>query len=245
MSEQAGQRDVGQVFTALSTLIYAQAEPANIYQAVVDAAVHLVEGCTHASILMREAGGYKTVASTDEVARQIDAIEVEVGEGPCVDAIEDEAYQHDRDLTTGPTPWPTFRARILAETPVRSSVGYRLLIDGHKVGALNLFSEEPGGLSIGSANQGAVLAAFTSVTLMTLAARHEAHSLRQGLESNREIGKAVGLLMAAHQVTADEAFGILRQTSQDLNVKLASVAAEVVAGQESQFNSDADRSRKS
>ena len=49
-----------------------------------------------------------------------------------------------------------------------------------------------------------------------------------------EIGKAVGLLMAAHRVTADEAFAILRKTSQDLNIKLASVAELVVQGRDDQ-----------
>lgn len=235
MAEQPAQRDVRQVFATLSTLIYAQAEATAVHQAIVDASVQVVEGCEHASLLLRRGTGFETAASTDEVARRIDEIEIAVGEGPCVDAIENEAYQHDPDLTSGPTPWPAFRARILAETPVRSAIGYRLLIDGSKVGALDLFSTRPGGLTTAAADQGAVLAAFASVSLIALKARDEASSLRQGLESNREIGKAVGLLMAAHKVPADDAFEILRRTSQDLNLKLAAVANEVIDGQQRQF----------
>ena len=236
MPEQMGEREVGQVFAGLSTLIYGRAEPEAIYQSVVDAATQLVAGCEHASLMLRRGKGYVSVASTDEIARRIDEIEIEVGEGPCVDAIEEEAYQHDADLTTASSPWPTFRERILAETPVRSAIGYRLLVEGAKVGALNIFSEQPGGLTTDSADQGAVLAAFASVALMALAARDDAESLRKGLESNREIGKAVGLLMAAHKVSAEQAFDILRRTSQDLNVKLASVATEVIEGQETQYD---------
>lgn len=235
MPDENGQRDVGQLFAALSTLIYGGAEPERIYQSVVDAAVQLVDGCEHASMMLRRGKSYESAASTDALAHRIDQIEVEVGEGPCLDAIEEDAYQHDADLTKGTTAWPTFRERILAETPVRSAIGYRLLVDGAKVGALNIFSERPGGLTTESADQGAVLAAFASVALMTLSARDDAHSLRKGLESNREIGKAIGLLMAAHKVSADEAFEILRRTSQELNVKLASVAAEIIDGQELQF----------
>jgi AmiR/NasT family two-component response regulator len=80
-----------------------------------------------------------------------------------------------------------------------------------------------------------VLASFASVSLLALRAREEADSLRQGLQSNREIGKAVGLLMAAHRVSADEAFAILKRTSQDLNMKLVHVAAQVVEGQQAQL----------
>ena len=60
----------------------------------------------------------------------------------------------------------------------------------------------------------------------TTGARRE--TLRDGLQSNREIGKAVGLLMAFHQISDDDAFGMLRKASQDMNIKLADVARQVV-----------------
>jgi AmiR/NasT family two-component response regulator len=59
--------------------------------------------------------------------------------------------------------------------------------------------------------------------------RAAAASLRAGLESNREIGKAVGLMMAFHKINDEEAFQILRKASQDMNVKLIEVARQVVA----------------
>jgi transcriptional regulator with GAF, ATPase, and Fis domain len=223
------------VFRQLSALIYAGADSGSIHQAVVDAAKRLIGGCDRASLLVRTRDRYATAASTDDIARRIDQIELEVGEGPCVDAILDEAYQHDPDLTDSRTPWPRFTARIVAETPVRSAIGYRLLLDGDKVGALNIFSDTPNGLTAKSADVGAVIASFASVALMAIRAREEAATLREGLQSNREIGKAVGLLMSAHHVNGQEAFDLLRRTSQELNMKLAHVAAQVVDGQESQF----------
>ena len=223
------------VFRQMSALIYAGADSGSIHQALVDAAVRLVEGCDRASLLVRTRDRFVTAASTDDIARRIDQIELEVGEGPCVDAIVDEAYQHDPDLTDANTPWPRFTERIVAETPVRSAIGYRLLLDGDKVGALNIFSDTPGGLTERSADTGAVIASFASVALMAIRAREEAATLRQGLQSNREIGKAVGLLMAAHHMTGQEAFELLRTTSQDLNMKLTHVASQVIQGQEAQF----------
>ena len=154
------------VFQQLSALIYAGADSGSIHQAIVDAAKRLVDGCDRASLLVRARDRYATAASTDDIARRIDQIELEVGEGPCVDAILDEAYQHDPDLTDSRTPWPRFTERIVAETPVRSAIGYRLLLDGDKVGALNLFSDTPHGLTAKSADVGAVIASFASVALM-------------------------------------------------------------------------------
>ncbi|MGO4596829.1 ANTAR domain-containing protein [Terrabacter sp. 2RAF25] len=223
------------VFRQMSALIYAGADSGSIHQALVDAAARLVEGCTRASLLVRTRDRFVTAASTDDIARRIDQIEIEIGEGPCVDAILEEAYQHDADLTDGTTPWPRFAERIVAETPVRSAIGYRLFLDGDKVGALNLFADVPGALTAKSADTGAVIASFASVALMAIRAREEAATLRQGLSSNREIGKAVGLLMAAHHISGQEAFELLRNTSQELNMKLTHVASQVIDGQESQF----------
>jgi len=58
--------------------------------------------------------------------------------------------------------------------------------------------------------------------------RRASDSLKAGLESNREIGKALGLMMAFHKINDVEAFEVIRQASQDMNVKLREVAREVV-----------------
>ena len=74
-----------------------------------------------------------------------------------------------------------------------------------------------------------MLTAFASVALAALERGEEATTLRRGLESNREIGKAVGLLMAMHDIDDDRAFEMLAKVSQEMNVKVAEVAAQVVA----------------
>ena len=58
-------------------------------------------------------------------------------------------------------------------------------------------------------------------------ARDRAENLRHALESNREIGVAVGVLMHQHRITREQAFDLLRVASQDTNRKLADVAADV------------------
>jgi hypothetical protein len=52
----------------------------------------------------------------------------------------------------------------------------------------------------------------------------------EAIVSHREvIEQAKGMLMAIYQLNADAAFGILRWRSQELNVKLATVATKLVA----------------
>lgn len=58
--------------------------------------------------------------------------------------------------------------------------------------------------------------------------------------SHRElIDQAKGMLMAVYQLNADSAFGILRWRSQELNVKLTTVAAKLVAELPQLLNSSA------
>lgn len=79
-----------------------------------------------------------------------------------------------------------------------------------------------------SLDSGAVLAAFISVALTARAHREQAATLRLGLDSNREIGKAIGLLMALHETSEEEAFTLLREASQRMNLRLSGVAKQVV-----------------
>ncbi len=214
-------------FAELARLLHEQDGMQAVCQAVCKAATQIVPGVDHASIMINERGTYRTLASSDAIGAAIDQMEREVGAGPCVDAIEDEAYQLDADIRTQ-SAWPTLAARLLAETPVRGVAGYRLLVDGRKTGALNLFSDTPGALDAAAADQGAVLAAFASVALGGSAHQEQARTLAAGLESNRQIGTAIGLLMATHGLTAQEAFETLRSASSRLNRKLAVIAREIV-----------------
>jgi len=215
------------VFRSLADIVYASDDFGQVYAAVCRSAPLLVTGCDHASLMLREGGRLVTAAASDEVAAQVDEFERELEEGPCVDALNDEAVYMDADLLDG-SPWPRLAARVLAETPVRGMAGLRLVAENRTVGALNLFSDTTNGLCQKSIEEAILLAAFVSVTLLAAHERQNAVSLRDGLRSNREIGKAVGLMMAFHQIGDAEACGLLRKASQDMNLKLADVARHVV-----------------
>ncbi|BBZ14586.1 GAF and ANTAR domain-containing protein [Mycobacterium branderi] len=219
--------DPATVFAALAEIIYQGSDPGELYAAICIAATLVVPGCDHASLLTRRGDRYVTVGASDSLAKRIDDMERAVGDGPCLDAIEEETPQIETDLTT-PSQWPKLAERLLAETPVRGAMGFRLLIDSRKAGALNLFSDSPNRFNTESASQAIVLAAFASVAINAIAQGEDAATLRHGLLSNREIGKAVGMLMLLHNISEEEAFDLLRRNSQELNIKLADVARTVI-----------------
>ncbi|MEE6139332.1 GAF and ANTAR domain-containing protein [Mycobacterium sp. 050128] len=219
--------DPATVFAALAEIIYQGSDAKEMYAAICIAATLAIRGCDHASLLMLDNDRYVTVGASDALAQKIDQMELEAGDGPCLDAIEEETPQIDTDLTT-PSHWPKLAARLLAETPVRGAMGFRILVNKRKGAALNLFSDTPNMFDAEAAGRAAVLASFASVAINAAGKGEDAASLRRGLLSNREIGKAVGMLMLLHDLTEDEAFDLLRRHSQALNIKLADVAREVI-----------------
>lgn len=217
-------------FRSISEVVYSGESYDSIHQALCRSAVELVDGCDHASLMVWRNGRLSTAAASDEIAERCDEIERELGEGPCIDAIDEtEADHHLCPDLTDDCQWPTLASRIMAETEVRGMAGFRIRQERHKVGALNLFSDTSGALTGDSLEQAAMLTAFASVALAALDRGEEATTLRRGLQSNREIGKAIGLLMAMHHLDDNQAFQMLSKVSQEMNIKVADVAAQVIA----------------
>jgi signal transduction histidine kinase/CheY-like chemotaxis protein len=59
-------------------------------------------------------------------------------------------------------------------------------------------------------------------------AENRSANLERALTSNRQIGAAVGILMAMHKLTSDRAFAMLREASNNTNCRLRDVADQVV-----------------
>ncbi|WP_328338307.1 ANTAR domain-containing protein [Streptomyces violaceus] len=87
------------------------------------------------------------------------------------------------------------------------------------------------------ADHGPAPAAASAVALERAECLHvlqsEVEQLRQAIASRPVIDQARGILMATHGCTSDQAWHILRETSQLSNTKLRDVAAAVTASAES------------
>jgi GAF domain-containing protein len=202
-----------------------------VHEIVVEAAVQLIDGCDRAAIGVLEGDTFRSAAATDDVMRLIDELQDQVGEGPCLEASTDGVVQVDNDITVE-CRWPTLAALVVERTPVRAMMGVPLVDEGHRDGALNVFSDHPGAFDDEAVETAAILAAFASVALASARNAVRASQLEEGLTTNREIGAAVGILMATHSISQDEAFEMLSKASQRLNRKLRDIATGIVHGDE-------------
>jgi hypothetical protein len=218
--------DPASVFTSLADIVHQGSTPKEMYAAICVAATLMVPGCDHASLMICD-GACRTAAVSDPIALKVDQLELALGSGPCLDALQKQTVQMASDLSAG-SRWPMFSARVVAETRVRGALSIWLPVDRARVGALNLFSATTNAFDKASVERAIVLAAFATVATNAAAHGEDAAGLRKGLASNRAIGKAIGMLMVLKDVSDDDAFDILRRTSQDTNVKVADIAVEFI-----------------
>ncbi|MGB6209765.1 GAF and ANTAR domain-containing protein [Mycobacterium sp.] len=219
--------DPASVLTSLADIVRQGSTPKDMYPAICVAATLMVPGCDRASLMIRGDRAYSTAAATDAFAHKIDKLEQLLADGPCIDAIEEDTVQLESDLAAG-NRWPALTERVVAETPVRGAMSIRVSLDRGEVGAVNLFSDTSNVFDDSSVERARVLAAFASVATSSAAHGEEAAALRRALASNRTIGKAIGMLMVLNEISADDAFGVLRRISQDTNAKIADVAADFI-----------------
>jgi ANTAR domain/GAF domain len=194
---------------------------------VVQFAAAAMPGAEHASIsAMHGHGRPKTLAATGEVALLIDRIQHEAGEGPGVQALIQSDLVWSNDLSKD-RQWPRFAPRAVEAAGVRSLVSYRLFLSEEQRAALNFYSSCPYAFDQLALDIGTIFAAYASLTVLNEVHRDKAMNLERALESSREIGTAIGILMARELCTSEQAFARLREASQHTHRKLRDIAADV------------------
>ena len=195
--------------------------------AVTRVAVSRVPGAESASITVKEDTSFSTRAATDDLAVQADKIQYDVGSGPCIDAILEDTVYHPGDLAHD-TRWPEYGRRVSEEIGVRSMLSYRLSVEvDHMICGMNIYSRDLDVFNDDAVLTGLLLATHGAMAVAAAGALDQVANLQKALASNREIGTAMGILMATHKITREQAFDLLRITSQSSNRKLREIATEV------------------
>jgi transcriptional regulator with GAF, ATPase, and Fis domain len=188
-------------------------------------AIDLVEGCEMAGIMVIRDRRVRTLAASDEKVYISDQMQGDVGEGPCFDAIRSgEEVFRIADTRTAADGWPRY-APCAEKLGIRSMLGFKLFTDDETLGALNLYSTHPWAFTERSEENGWLLASHSAVALAS--ARSEA-DLHGAISSQQRIGEAIGILMARHGLSEDDAFAALAKASQEQNIKVRQLVARVI-----------------
>ncbi|WP_327632921.1 GAF and ANTAR domain-containing protein [Kribbella sp. NBC_00482] len=194
-------------------------------QAITSATVDTLATVDYASIsLTRDDGQIVTLAPTAPLPAEADALQYQLGEGPCLEAALDEPVVLSEDLGRDAR-WPSY-GPAAAKAGLGSQVAFQFVAQhGHVRGALNLYSEQTRALDAATMQIGALFATQVAITMGWV--RHE-EDVQAALYTREQIGMAIGILMERYRLTREGAFNFLVRTSQTGNVKLREVAAAVI-----------------
>lgn len=190
---------------------------------IVHLAVDHLDACEFAGISMVQGRTITSPASSNEIPKQLDELQSEVGEGPCIEAIKEHEVFRTGELEKE-SRWPKFSQRAHHETGISSILVIRLFVEQDTMGSLNLYSTRRDAFDDRDVALGSAFAAHASVAMSAV---HREEALEKKAESRDVIGRAKGILMAQSGVSDDQAFAMLRSASQRMNVKLRDIAQEI------------------
>ncbi len=219
-----GQDELAVQFSELARSLQQSDDPHRTLKGIVEAAVELIPGVDEASIsavLGRER--VVSEAPSGELAKAVDALQDELGQGPCLDAAYEQETVRVADMATEQR-WPLFSARALG-LGAAGMLSFQLFVEGDNLGALNLYSRTAGAFDDESEHTGLLFASHAAIAYA--AVRMQA-GLERSVATRQLIGQAQGILMERHKLTADGAFALLVRISQHRNTKLRDVADALV-----------------
>lgn len=178
----------------------------------------------------RQEGRTVTIASSDELAAELDRIQNTTDQGPGPRAIATGETIHVTDPAVAT--WTAWR-EIALRRGVTQALSLPLIARGATLGALNLYSISNIPFTAEDHEAAENFAAHATGTLMVASRLAQLADLTGHLEaaltSRAAIDQAKGILIAENGCTPDEAFTLLRQASQNRNMKLRDLATQIVA----------------
>jgi hypothetical protein len=197
-------------------------------------AIETVPGCDAAGILVVDGDEVTTAASTGPVVLALHDLQRDLGEGPCLDAATNQRAYYATDLAAD-SQWPVF-GRAAVDLGIRSVLAYPI-VNASSPSGLNLYGEMPAAFGSADRARGLVLSVFAGLAAGAADEQERADAradareanLRAALRTRELIGQAQGILMERERISGDQAFALLRDSSQYLNVKLREVAETLVA----------------
>jgi GAF domain-containing protein len=174
-----------------------------------------------------------SLCTSDAVSHLIEDLQYTLGEGPCVDAYQQDRVVAEPDLADPVTlRWLAFTPPAVA-AGVRAVFGFPLRVGTVRLGALNFYRDLPGQLSGGQHADALVLADVAARWVLEAQAGAPADAVAKELEAGADfhfvVHNAAGMVSVQLGISLTEALIRLRAYAFGTDRPLADVAEDVVA----------------
>jgi GAF domain len=193
-----------------------------------------VLGLTGVGIMLLSGTRLDCVAVSDDATGEIEAMELMVGEGPCLTAFRTRTACFDADLADDRSvTWTAFREGALA-AGVHAAFGFPVVVADDCIGVLNCYRDTAGELSTAQVADAHVVANVSGQTMVSWQADAPEGALAWQLEQSGNyrvaVHQAVGRVSVQADVAVDDAMAMLRAHAFAHDRTLVDVATDVLAG---------------
>ena len=173
-----------------------------------------------------------SVGTSDEVSGLIEELQYTLGEGPCVDAYQQDRVVAEPDLADPVTRrWVAFTPPVL-RAGVRALFGFPLRIGTVRLGALNLYRDRPGPLSGQQHADALGLASMAARWVLEAQAAASSGAVPSQLETDADfrfvVHNAAGMISVQQAISVTDALIRLRAYAFSHDRLLSDVAQDVV-----------------
>ncbi|GAB3526292.1 GAF and ANTAR domain-containing protein [Arthrobacter monumenti] len=198
---------------------------------ITSTAAESVPGASGSGVtLIDPSGRQSTSAASDPVVEQVDQLQYDLGEGPCLTAWATTSVIRMDDAASE-SRWPRWTTAVQT-LPLRSSVSVPLSVGTTALGAMKIYSPEPAAFDERSERLLQLLAAQAAILVANVQARRSAQrisdNLRENLHSRDIISTAAGILLERDGLTIEEAVSVLMASARREDTALVEVAENLV-----------------
>ncbi|WP_235425839.1 GAF and ANTAR domain-containing protein [Clavibacter michiganensis] len=177
--------------------------------------------------------GSETVCASDARAARLDEIQLDLGEGPCWEAMTTRRPVLEPDVQgSGGTSWPLARHAMHA-TGLGAVFAFPLVVAGLSLGAVDLYSRTPRDISDREVTDATALTRIVARQVLRRAllaseGPQEDTGAWESRYSRREVHQATGMVVAQMGVSPADALLVLRGHAFATGRSLREVAEDVV-----------------
>lgn len=202
-------------------------------QVLVDESVALFDADAAGLLVLDPSSRLQIAASAGHHSGLLELLQLETGEGPCLEAARTGTAISVPDIVMSEARWPHF-ARAAVDAGYSAVHSMPLRMQGTVVGSLNLFRRAVGPFDLDDVAAVRALADIATITITRQRALDDAATtraqLQAALDSRIAVEQAKGWIASRNQVNADAAFALLRNHARANRLPLIEVALAVTAG---------------
>ncbi|MHA7287754.1 ANTAR domain-containing protein [Arthrobacter sp. MDT3-44] len=221
---------VSTAFVRLADTLVADYDVLDLLHTLAEECVDLLQVDQVGLLLASPQGDLQVVASTSEEAELVEMLQLQAGEGPCIECYHSGAVVSIADVTPLDK-WPVFRQACLRQGFASVHV-VPLRIHDRIIGAMGLFGTTAGELEQEDAVIAQALASVATISLLQERTIRESQivndQLQRALNSRVMIEQAKGVIAQTSTLTMAEAFDRLRTHARSTRQTLNDTAQQVI-----------------